>query len=365
MGVVTLQRQGLIYEDDFSSSLDARWEAIPNDSSRYEVSGSLRLIHGADPVFLFFDPLTAEKQFVLDIKNNYNPSEDGDFGGIAVYANDTDYILLEEYFDSVAGTTKSYPWLRLVRDYNTYTGYWSEDGSTWNLIDTQEFDRVSPKIGVFLMGAAGVDLIVERVRIFRSTRVQVDNLEAGAKVELKDAAGAVVDTKICRTGQSSVQLNTASLPQPFTGRVSVTGTNLTVYNSTYDFTLWGGDQYSFEVTLDLYFLDDTVEKPLLKNIEEYLGYVNATPSRETQMILRGNGTFKNVTVDLEAYEGDDYQRLVDIAPDVSGAAGTYSKWLNLGTITNEARFWIKLSRETDPTRFKSDVHFGIKVHSQI
>lgn len=366
MGVVTLQKQGLIYEDSFSaSSLDARWEAVPNDSTRYEVTGSLRLKHGADPVFLFFGDLTAEKQFVMDIKNNYNPATDGDFGGIAVYANDTDYILLEEYFDTVTGTVKTYPWLRLVRNYNTYTGYWSEDGVRWNLIDTQEFDRVSPKIGLFLMGATGEDLIIEQVHIFRSTKVAVGNLEAGTRVDLKDAAGVIVETKVCRTESSSVQLNIASLAQPFTGRITITGTDNIPYDSPYEFSIWGGDEYKYELSLDLYFVDEGVEKLLHKNFEEFLGYVNGTVAREIQMILRGDGTYKDISVELESYQGsNDYLRLIKIAPDSNGSPGLYGSSVMFPTFINEKRFWAKLTRETDPTLFKSEINFGIRVFSK-
>lgn len=367
MGVATLKASGLIYDDSFTAGpLDDRWEVLPNDSTRYEVIGGLRLKHGADPLFMFFKPLTTEKQFVLDIQNNYNPLTDGDFGGIAVYANDTDYILLEEYFDSTKGTTQAYPWLRLVRDYNTYTAYWSADGVIWNLIDTQEFDRVSPKIGLFLMGATGEVMDLSRVRILKSTMVTVDNLAPGTQVAFKDSTGTVLATRTCRADYTSVRFDMSNLSQPFTGRFTVTNPDSTVYETNETFPIRGGDIYTFEVSLDLYFINgDGVEKLLSKNLEEFLGNVGGVPSTDFKMVLRGVGVFKNVRVDLEQYKGTDhFTRLADIATDVGGSPGIYGQTITFSQISTATSFWIKLFRETDPSKFTPEVFFGIKVYSQ-
>ncbi|MFF2480266.1 hypothetical protein [Paenibacillus sp. NPDC058071] len=366
MGVVSLLKQGLIYEDTFAASpLDGRWEVLPNDSTRLELANGLKLKHGASPMFLFFEPLTAIKQFVLDIQNDYNPTEDGDVGGIAVYSDEQDYIFLEEYFNSAQGISQTYPWLRLIRDYNTYSAYWSEDGRDWKLIGIQEFDRLSPKIGLFLQGDSGEELLVNRMRVIQSTKVEVGGLVPGAVVKLKDAVGTEIQSRTCKTSESNVRFDMTHLPLPFEGILSITDGSGQTY-STSPLSIWGGDSYRFEMTLDLYFIDESgSEKLLSKYAEEFLGAVNNGAFAERQLVLRGEGSFEDVFVELEAHNGTDhFSRLVELAPDTNGSAGNYGSSVLIGDVADEARLWVKLSRENDPAKFTTDIFFGLIVYSK-
>lgn len=152
MGVARLKESGRIYEDAFvSSNLDSKWEVLPNDATRYEAgSGSLVLKHGQDPLYMFYKSLTDMKQFVMDVKNSYNPDTEGCYGGIIVFVDEHNYMEIEEFLDVSLPTPllKTYPWIRLIRDYNYYTAYWSDDGLIWNIIGSVELGELLKLVSI-------------------------------------------------------------------------------------------------------------------------------------------------------------------------------------------------------------------------
>jgi hypothetical protein len=370
MGVIHLQRPGLL--------LDSRWEIVPNDPTRWSLdsaAGEVRLKHGLEPIYLFLPTLSEEKQFVLDVKNTYNPLTSPDVGGLVVYSDPTDHIKLEEYFDVSKGTSQSYPWLRLVRDYNSYSAYWSEDGIHWHFIGTQEFDRTMPRIGLFLEGESGEDLLVEHVRVYRATEAVIGGLVEGIRVDLTDENGNVVDSRVCPAGQSEIHFPLTDKPIPYSGHFRL------VMNEASDPLLspllpaiWGGDTYVFGQNADLYYVDeDGAERRLAENIEEFLGYINNGSQlyREIKMIAKNdNAKALQINIGLTPSHGTDhYARLVHLAPDANGAPGAYSSGVTLPTIAsgNQGVFWLKVSRETDPALYHltTEVYFGLNVSSNI
>lgn len=376
MSVVSLRKSGFLFEDPFDSqSLDSKWNMTPNDSSRWSLTdapGSLRLKGGAQPLQLFLDSLTPVKQFVLDMKNSYNPKASGSTGGLIVFINNNDFFLVEEYYDAAQGTTKTFPWLRLVRDYNTYTAYWSEDGATWNIIGTEEFNRLAPKIGIFLNSSATDDYLdIEHVRVFSLPTITVSNLSPGTRVELLDSKGASVDSKICRTGQTSILFDMTKHPIPFTGSLRfMEADGKTTISSNDQSEMWGGDEYAFSPSPTLFFVDgDGNEVHLQDNTEEFLGHVLQGQYKEVKMIARNtmnHGSFTGIQGVLISYAGtDQYKRLVDVAVDQNGVPGTWGASFALPDIAagNEHIFWTRISRETDLALadITTHVHFGLNL----
>jgi hypothetical protein len=332
------------------------------------VDGVLRLKHGASPIYAFIEELTTTKQFVLDVKNTYNPLTVGDVGGIIVYGSDTDYISLDEYYDVDKGTVQTYPWLRLVRNYNTYQGYWSNDGETWTLIGSQEFDNVSPKIGLFLSGDTGENFDAEEIRIMAGTKLVLDNISPGQRVDLLDGSNIILDTQYGRTGSSTVQFDVSKYTIPLEARFVVAGT--VGLNVPTTFNMWGGDTYAVNYLLDLSYIDnDGVRIPLEDSFEEFLGYLNIgmDPSKSVKMVARNdfdNGTFTGITIHSEDYKSTgQYNRLVKLAPDNAGVPGVLQDSITLPDINAgmEQEFWLVLYRETDPAKVASEVYFGLNV----
>lgn len=372
MGVVDLRRSGFIFQDTFDlTSLDPRWEMSPSDSARWsisEVPGALRLKHGASPIYAFLNELTAIKQFVLDVKNVYNPTTEDDVGGLIVYGSDTDYIMLDEYYDVAEGTAQTYNWVRLIRNYNTYYAYWSDDGLTWTALGSQEFDNVSPRIGIFLSGTAGENLDIEEIRVMAGTKLTLENISPGQKVELLDPDGTVLDTLYGRDGFTEVRFDVSNYGMPLHSRFVVDGTIGSSDSTLYQ--MWGGDSYAVNYAVDLSYIDDAgVHKSLRDNFEEFLGYLimGAGGTREIQMIAKNSftsGTFTSINATLADYQGTgQYTSMVSLAEDSGGVPGTPQSSIPIPDITAGAEkiFWLILKRETDPARLSSNVFFSLNV----
>ncbi|MGN7765361.1 hypothetical protein [Paenibacillus sp. 22594] len=375
MSIVSLKKSGLIYYDRFTApEIDDRWEMSGDTSDiTFLKDGGLRIEHGDATSRLFFNPLTETKNFVMDIQNRYNPLTTGDTGGLIVYSNEAEYLAAEEYFDATEGVIKSYPWLRLVRDSNTYSIYWSDDGVSWSIQGITGFAASSPKIGLFLGGASGQPLDVQQVRVYRDLGILLTKLVPGTRVALRDRNDQVVASTHCRTGMTGIKLNISSLPLPFQGKFMVEFPDGSVYESSDFLTLWGGDEYAFEPSADLYFIDsDNQERSLYANSEAFLGLINTQAYLDIKMIIRNSlltGSLKNVALTLVSYkESDQFSRLVSVANDAGGQPGPFIKSLLFSQIEagGEYTFWIRVRRESNMdylTGKDTQAYFGINVTS--
>lgn len=380
MGVVRLVESGKIYEDDFSTpTLDDRWEVLPNDPTRYEIrGGSLWLYHGDSPLYLFFSPLTEINEFVLDVKNNYNPDIEGCYGGIVVFVDNQNYIEIEEYLDTTltTPTLKTYPWIRLIRHYNTYSAYWSDDGEVWFPIGQASLGG-TPKIGLFVRGTPGCSpMEVEYIRITRGKEVVVDNLVENSVVELLDEFGNVVESKVVRPMQTHVSFNFDNKPYPFKGNFSIQlpdGNKFQVRQGE-NILIHKGDLFYFEVIPDLYYRewveDDGggryVDVLLFPNQERFLGYLKSGQSfaQNVYMFARNpfiSGSFRNVKIEIT-----DGQEKVQIAPDIDGQPGVFSGSIMAFEIPpgTDYGFWVRMEREDSSDRYTSQVRFSLKVSSE-
>lgn len=374
MGVARLIGSGKVYEDDFlNPTLDPRWEVLPNDPTRYELSGgNLVLKHGSPTLYMFFKPLTTLDEFVFDVKNSYNPDTEGCYGGVVVFIDEHNYMEIEEFFDTSLPTplAKTYPWIRLVRSYNIYSAYWSDDGKVWNLLGTAELSG-APKVGLYLRGDGDRPMTVEYIRINKSTNVTFDNITVGTKVELLDENGIPVETKVCRAEQTAVEFNLDRFDFPFTGNFAVILPDGNRFESSDSIKINKGDLYYFEVAPDLYYKESDVNTGsffdvlLYPNTERFLGYLTSggTATQEVQMFAKNSmisGEFKNVIFELTS--GTDK---VQIAPDVGGLPGAYSSTITAFSILpgQSYKFWVRMAREESADRYASLVKFSLKMHS--
>ncbi|WP_427051999.1 hypothetical protein [Paenibacillus sp. TC-CSREp1] len=374
MGVARLKESGKIYEDSFTShSLDANWEVLPGDDSRYETGqGHLTLKHGSDPIYMFYKPLTVLKQFVMDVKNNYNPETEGCYGGVVVFIDEHNFMEIEEFLDTSLPTPllKSYPWIRLMREYNYYSAYWSDDGLVWHIIGSVELAG-APKIGLYLKGEGDHPMIVEQVRINRSTSVYLDNLTSGTQVELLDSNGIVLESRVCRSSATEVQFNMDTYPYPFDGSFRVKLVDGNQYLAQGSMKLYKGDLMLFEVTPDMYYKEINAETGeefdvlLYPNTDRFLGYLTTGGSRvqEVRMYARNpmaSGEFRDVTFKLT--NGMDK---VQIAPDVDGMPGAFSYSVTAFKILPGElySFWLRMEREESQDRYTSQVKFSLQMYS--
>lgn len=374
MGVARLKESGRIYEDAFATaSLDSKWEVLPNDTTRYEAgSGSLVLNHGPDPLYMFYKPLTDMKQFVMDVKNNYNPDTEGCYGGIIVLVDEHNYMEIEEFLDMSLPTPllKTYPWIRLIRDYNYYTAYWSDDGMMWNIIGSVELVG-APKIGLYLKGEGDHPMHVQYIRINKGTSIAVDNLTKGTVVDLIDQNGVVLESRVCRSEETVVHFNMDPYAYPFEGNFGIRLPDGNRFQAIDSIKLYRGDLMYFEVTPDLYYKESNPETGedfdvlLYPNTDRFLGYLTAggSATQEVRMFAKNpmiSGDFKNVTFALTS--GTDK---VQIAPDVDGIPGSFSYSVTAFTILPGAsyRFWLRMEREESQDRYASQVKFSLQMYS--
>lgn len=363
VSVLTKIDSGYLFDSDFSS-ISTEWEI--SDISRLSISDGLVIAKGGEPFFMFLSLLTKEKRFVLDVKNDYNPTMINEMGGIVIYQDMDNYICLEEYYDVIKGTTMSYPWLRLVRDYNIYTGYWSNDGLNWYIVGTQDFGEQSPKIGIFLEGIQ-FDMKVEYVRAFKSPYIDVLNPPPG-RMQLVQG-GSVLDSLTTPTFIPKVSFPVSSYGVPFEGRFRwENGTDFLETEFLRD--LWGGDVFKFQVSMDLYYYNGSEYKRVETHEEEFLGYLNSIGGGVTvdrnviKMKLRNPHQIRFTGTTIQTGEhGDfkDYSEYVALSTD----GVSFSQIISLGDVeaSSEVEFFLEIKRGVNLS--VQEILFAINVYSNV
>ena len=367
MSVVTKIKSGFIYESDFST-LSTKWEI--SDLSRVTLGSGLHIESGETPFYMYFNQLTTEKQFVLDVKNIYNPTKVGELGGIIVFADEDNFIALEEYFDIEKGVANTYPWLRLVRDYNIYSGYWSNDGKQWELVGTHNFGELSPKIGLFLEGKEE-DLIIEYVRIFRSPCITIHNPPPRSEIQLVGRDG-VLKSMVCPVHYPKVAFPVSSYGIPFDGKFKWKSEDGHEIETEFFRNLWGGDEFKFQISLDLYYQEGEEFKRVEAHEEEFLGHINTFNKEDLykrKILMKVKNPhhyeFYNVSVLVDKYRDfEDYSKYVGLSIEEDGE---FKQRIDLGVVEplSEKYFWVELRRATEAVTNISEVYFSLKVNSNV
>lgn len=375
MGVITLLESGFLYRDDFTDQgLSPVWDILPYDLSRVDKKADKVLIkHGEEPIHIILSMLTNENECILDVNNTYVPSHSVDVGGIIVRGSSDESLTAEEYYDPDTNSVHSYPWVRIVRSFNNYSAYWSNDGCEWNLIGSSYFDNPSPKIGIYLGGELGSDYELLEVRAYKRTNITIGNLTPGMAVNIIDTDGTIMRSTKCLKLRDTVEINVSDLPMPFNGRFQFVMTDNSVFNDDTVYSIYGGDKYQFNVTPVIHFeytdpISGTKEfKPLVPNIEEFMGYFGATHGITARVRMKITnpyaGTFKDTSIAVVKHLTDYHDSHVFIANDISGSMGTTAKSIIVKSVTpsSEVYFWIQMERGDIATQYSSQLTFGLDV----
>lgn len=375
MGVITLLESGFLYSDNFTDTgLSPVWDILPYDLSRVDKKDDrLVLKHGKEPIHVILSMLTNENECILDIKNSYVPTNGVDVGGIIVRGSSTESITVEEFYDPNTNETHSYPWVRIVRSFNNYSAYWSDDGSEWNLLGSSYFGNLTPKIGVYLGGDLGSDYELMEVRAFKRTNISVSNLTPGMVVNIVDENGDLLRSTKCLKLRDTVEINVADLPMPFKGRFQFAMQDGSLFDDDTFHDIYGGDKYQFNITPVMYYehtdplTNITAFKPLVPNIEEFMGYFGETHGITARVRMKvANpyaGTFKDTTVSVVEYLTEYHLNHVYLANDVGGNMGTTTKSLLIKTLNpnSESDFWIQMERGDITLQSANQLTFGLDV----
>ena len=375
MGVITRLESGFLFSDNFTDTgIANEWDLFPYDLTRVEKKiDSVVLKHGSEPLHMILNMLTNEDECVLDVKNSYVPTTDGDVGGIVVIGATDERVCLEEYFDTTSNQTYSYPWIRLVKSYNNYSAFWSNDGHNWNLIGSSYLGSSAPKIGVFLGGDNGSDYELNEVLAYKSSKIKISNLTPGMEVSIFDENGTLLRSAKCLEFRDYVNINIGDLPMPFKGTFSFNMIDGSVFNDDSFYTIYGGDKFEFNITPVLYYehTDEltgiTSFKQLLPNIEEFMGYFGANHGITTRVRMKAvnpyAGNFTDTVITVVEYLTNYHLNHVYLGEDVNGSMGTTTKALiikNIG-VGDEYNFWVQMERGDITLQSANQLTFGLNV----
>lgn len=375
MGVISLLESGFLYSDNFTDEgLSPEWDILPYDLSRVDKrSDRLVLRHGDEPIHVILSMLTNEMECILDIKNAYVPINESDVGGIVIRGTSTENITLEEYYNIETNSVHSYPWIRVVRSFNNYSAYWSDDGSKWNLLGSSYFVNSTPKIGIYLGGDVGSEYELLEVRAFKKSNITVGNLCPGMVVSILNEDGEVLRSSKCLKLRDAVEINVADLAMPIKGMFKFTMADGTSYNDSTLYDIYGGDKYSFSITPVVYYestdqvREEVLFKPLAPNIEEFMGYFGGSYGNTATVRMKANnpylGVFKSTTLNVAEYKTDYHETHVYLALDDNGVAGEPRKSITLGDVATDSDvyFWVLMDRGDITTQLANQLTFGIDI----
>ena len=168
-----------LFRDDFDGSIGPGWQWLNENKKMWSITnkpGWLEIIAGKGTVFsrnLLFRPIP-EGNFELETKMIFEPVANFQDAGLIIYYNTSNYILFGRaycnrrpacvddglYMDmsisgKLTGGNFSIPapgtdtiFLRLRREGDTYTSYYSEDGSQWTKIGTHTSTMKPNSVGL-------------------------------------------------------------------------------------------------------------------------------------------------------------------------------------------------------------------------
>jgi beta-xylosidase len=168
------------FRDDFNGSLGAGWGWVREDPTHWNLTdapGSLRIILQSGGVPSANNLLLRSApggKFEIATLVRFTPTSNYQFAGLLVYQDDSNSLQFGRafceprgdcvgngvYFDNMqsgatvqpnyatATASQSVAHLRLRRDGNTYTGYYSEDGANWTVIGQHTNNMTSLRVGL-------------------------------------------------------------------------------------------------------------------------------------------------------------------------------------------------------------------------
>lgn len=342
---------GKIVHGDFRNSVDLvadGWQYHPSLDRFFMdlTDGSLNILHGNVPAYLFRElPETA----VMEMRNNYNPSEVYDYGGFVAYITEEQKLELYEYYNDLVGTAQSFPLVRMIKRGDEYEGYGSQDGRNWDIRGSVEY-KDATKWGVALEGNAGDTLKIQTLTVYKDTSVRFRALPLGSRVELwctESATPELVGT-IENSGYEG-DISVFGFPMPLKANIKVYEANGTLSADDDYEELFGGDVFHCGNFLEVYYND----KPL-DTYQNDFGYLNDF-YKDFKLEIRNmiDVPHTNVNVEIKQYLAEFGWEWVEICKDVGGIPdGQFKKVLSFDVVdaSGSVFFWIRITRSTVPVK---------------
>jgi hypothetical protein len=358
MGNLIRVHDGLIESQNFSTELISPWILSPSNANIDKTSG-LKIFNSPADVSLIRN--VSFDCCVIDIKNTFNPLEILDVSRISIFENDIS-LDLEEYYDAVEGTSNTYPYFRIIKNFNSYSFHWSSDGLVWNFIATEDIALDTPSLKITLVGGGSQDYILDFVKIYELPIVRIRNISAGNTVEVYNSNNVLVGSNKVILERNYADIELINTELPLSGYIKILDSTNTQVGGNRTFTeMWGGSIYSVLVTLDLY---NELDEPLTTESIKALGMIRGEYF-EKLFRVKNNSTVPILGCSLmvkSVAEGDGSE-LVFIAPENDNVNG-YSTAMILGDMNpnDEIHFWLKINKDVINTS-RAEIDFALEVDS--
>lgn len=355
--MITRISSGKIFVDEFESSqLNDKWTVLPNDPLRYnltEVPGHLVIYHGdTDIMFLVDEP----ENYVLDVKNDYIPSNSVNQAGVIIYKSAEDNIEVLEYFDVEQNEKYVYKYIRVVKYNNVYTIYGkNSEQEPWEVFGSIEFEGAG-KVGLIVKGpleGSSSQFLVDYFRLYRSNEIHVVNVPQGYKIVIKNAQEQVIGAKTVQSPYNGVSIKVDAL-FPVLGYIEVYNENNELVTRSTQFDLCGGDVFYYGAVLQV--LVDGHD--LFLDGEYFMGYyINNEINFQIEIRNPFDNNFDNVTISAQQYGNNRGWEFVNFSMTQDGP---FVPVLNIGTVPAHSSVFLYgkiirdpdvLGLEIDPFRF--------------
>lgn len=320
-----------------------------------------------DGVTFTLDGLRGVKEYVLDIQNTFNPVEAGQCGGVDVRINEIEFVKLEEYYDEAKGIAVTYPYLRLVRHYTSFTAYWSDDGIVWHLVGSIAL-MGEPAVSLYAQGAS---LNVNRVRAVANSKLTLTGIPVGAAVSMQ-----YLEDTYHRDSVSYLDSVQFDVPSPYVD-IPVT-IEVTVGEDVFtnEVTVSGGDTFDFNVDPKLYYEKLGVFLPVSEANKTSLGRLTSLGvdytggNRALKMKVENVLSVPVMDVIVNVAEVDANSNAagyVGVCYDNSGAPTSPSPFIEFPILEGGASevFWLILNKSPESGQVIREVEFNLVVEATV
>lgn len=310
---------GILFFDEFDDqNLKLDWLLIPNDSLRYslvEKPGYLKLYHNTPDLLLLIEETSTS--YVLDVKNEYVPSDGTVQGGLIVFKATNDNLELLEYYSDTQDESIVYEFLRLEKSNSVYTGYGKNHiMDDWELIGSTEFTG-SGKVGITLKGyniASSPSMDLDFFRMYKDHTIQIVNVPLNYTVSLRNEEGTSIQALKVKNTYNGVTFILDSIP-PITSTFQIFDENNVLIKTSDVFDIVGGDVFYYGA----YPILSMNGINLLSEEECFLGYF--TSSIINFVITVSNPyseDLTNLVISPVQYELDDGYKMVTFSKESTG-----------------------------------------------
>ena len=277
---------GLILVEDFNSPT---FSPLLRPQAVYSFGGSYITISSGELLFDLID----HDNLVIDVENDYIPLEYGDYGGIRLKRGRERIDFVEYYTEPQS----AYPWVRVVKKNNVYTGFGANAEGEWVNRGQINFHNADT-LAIVVNGTA--PYVLKNFKAYTSEYVYIYGVLDGWDLYINDVYVTTSDRNELKFTWSTY---------PFSGNIKIyDGDTLIAEKNLTD--AWGGDEYECVVDIDI--LNDYGEVLPLAG-EDFLGNL------ENGFILRDyylrNNSLETQTVTLKVAEYSPFYDWIFVSLD--------------------------------------------------